>query len=110
MLNRKDHKAANGSSNHTNGHARRDAAKARPGRRRFIISPKAAGQPLSAPPTRPTRGRPPKTDSAAHGKTPNAAVPPAPGAAVPGQALDLTETIKTLLHLAHEHGHVTYDD
>src|SRR5207253_3587223 len=37
-------------------------------------------------------------------------VPPAPGAAAPGQALDLTETIKTLLHLAHEHGHVTYDD
>ena len=28
----------------------------------------------------------------------------------PGQAVDLTETIKTLLHLAHEHGHVTYDD
>ena len=31
-----------------------------------------------------------------------------PGA--PSQAADLTETIKTLLHLAHEHGHVTYDD
>ncbi|MEI6783440.1 MAG: RNA polymerase sigma factor region1.1 domain-containing protein, partial [Verrucomicrobiota bacterium] len=25
-------------------------------------------------------------------------------------AVDMTETIKTLLHLAHEHGHVTYDD
>jgi RNA polymerase primary sigma factor len=25
-------------------------------------------------------------------------------------AIDLTETIKTLLHLAHENGHVTYDD
>ena len=25
-------------------------------------------------------------------------------------AIDLTETIKTLLHLAQEHGHVTYDD
>jgi RNA polymerase primary sigma factor len=25
-------------------------------------------------------------------------------------AVDLTETIKTLLHLAQEHGHVTYDD
>jgi len=33
-----------------------------------------------------------------------------PGPAIPGQAVDLTETIKTLLHLAHEHGHVTYDD
>jgi RNA polymerase primary sigma factor len=29
---------------------------------------------------------------------------------VPGQAVDLAETIKTLLHLAHENGHVTYDD
>src|SRR5262249_31260136 len=28
----------------------------------------------------------------------------------PGQPVDLTETIKTLVHLAHEHGHVTYDD
>src|SRR5207253_302196 len=37
-------------------------------------------------------------------------VPPAPGAAAPGQALDLTEAIKTLLHLAHENGYVTYDD
>jgi RNA polymerase primary sigma factor len=34
--------------------------------------------------------------------------PAAPGA--PGQAADLTEAIKTLLHLAHENGHVTYDD
>jgi RNA polymerase primary sigma factor len=32
----------------------------------------------------------------------------APG--TPAQAADMTETIKTLLHLAHEHGHVTYDD
>src|SRR6266478_4695474 len=111
MLNRKDHKAANGSNHHhANGHERRDAAKARQGRRRFIISPKAAGQPLSAAPTRPGRGRPPKAESAAHNKAAHAPAPAAPGTVAPGQALDLTETIKTLLHLAHEHGHVTYDD
>jgi len=110
MLNRKDHKVANGSNHHTNGHERKDAAKARQGRRRFIISPKAAGQPLSAAPARPGRGRPPKAESNAHNKTGNPATAPAPGTATPGQALDLTETIKTLLHLAHEHGHVTYDD
>jgi RNA polymerase primary sigma factor len=111
MLNRKDHKAANGSNHHhANGHERRDA-KARQGRRRFIISPKAAGQHLSAtPPVRPGRGRPPKAESSAQNKAAHAAAPQAPGTAVPGQALDLTETIKTLLHLAHEHGHVTYDD
>ena len=27
-----------------------------------------------------------------------------------GQPVDLAETIKTLLHLNQEHGHVTYDD
>jgi RNA polymerase primary sigma factor len=112
MLNRKDHKAANGSNHHhTNGHGheRKDAAKARQGRRRFIISPKAAGQPLAAAPTRPGRGRPPKAESA-HNKATHPAAAQPPGTAIPGQALDLTETIKTLLHLAHEHGHVTYDD
>ena len=28
----------------------------------------------------------------------------------PASPVDLTETIKTLLHLAHENGHITYDD
>src|ERR1043166_3516386 len=98
MLNRKDHKVANGSNHHTNGHHRRDAAKARQGRRRFIISPKAAGQALSAHPARPTRGRPPKTEPTPHGKAGQPAVTPTAGPAVPGQAVDLTETIKTLLH------------
>src|SRR5207247_8086133 len=30
--------------------------------------------------------------------------------ATPSQPVDLSETIKTLLHLNQEHGHVTYDD
>jgi RNA polymerase primary sigma factor len=47
-------------------------------------------------------------ESGAEGKAVNASVAPA-GTGVPGQ-VDLTETIKTLLHLAHEHGHITYDD
>lgn len=110
MLNRKDHKVANGSNHHTNGHQRREAAKARQGRRRFIISPKAAGQPLATHPGRPTRGRPPKTESAPQGKAAQTPATPQIGTGTPGQAVDLTETIKTLLHLAHEHGHITYDD
>ncbi len=36
--------------------------------------------------------------------------PAAPGTPSPGNPLDLTETIKTLLHLSQEHGYVTYDD
>ena len=36
--------------------------------------------------------------------------PGAPAAEARTNPLDLNETIKTLVHLAHEHGHVTYDD
>ena len=36
--------------------------------------------------------------------------PAAPGTNAPGNPLDLTETIKALLHLSQEHGYVTYDD
>src|SRR5579862_3573176 len=109
MLNRKASKLSNGADNHGRGGQRSSpAAKGRP-RRRFIISAKAAG----------------RTDTSAHphphppqngGAKPNA-LPgrPLPGAkpAVPGtppSPVDLAETIKTLLHLAHENGHITYDD
>src|SRR5262252_6208223 len=106
MLNRKE-KVSHG-GNHTNGHHRRPAEKARKVRRRFIISPKAALQSHS-PAHEPQRGRPAKPEAAPpKGKGPHPPGTPAP--AVPGQAVDLTETIKTLLHLAHENGHVTYDD
>ena len=129
MLNRKESKMTNGTGHHANGHQRKGAVNPRPVRHRFIVSPKAAGQ---APPAIPsTRGRPPKATVASpikglpqgkhlppgkpgsHGKMPpskNGDPSKPPGPAIPGQAVDLTETIKTLLHLAHEHGHVTYDD
>src|SRR4051812_25846133 len=110
MLNRKE-KFNQRAGNHQNGHSRKDAVKAKPVRRRFIISPKAAGQ-MQSPAPEPHRGRPPKAElpsGKGHpGKPGSGAQPAAPG--VPGQAVDLTETIKTLLHLAHENGHVTYDD
>ena len=86
------------------------APKAEPGtvpaRRRFIISSKARNTPSEA--------------SAANGKGKIAAAsaagtkPAANGhSETPGPAqftVDLTETIKTLVHLAQEHGYVTYDD
>src|ERR1051326_4716372 len=117
MLNRKESKTANGAANQGNGHHGRDAAKNRRPRRRFIISPKAAMQHHSAP--APRRGRPPKSVKAAppanskagQGKISGPSeTAPKPAGSTPGQAADLTETIKTLLHLAHENGHVTYDD
>ncbi len=38
------------------------------------------------------------------------AAPQVPAPNETAQAIDLNETIKTLLHLAHENGHITYDD
>jgi RNA polymerase primary sigma factor len=85
--------------------------KAEPVRRRFIISSKAKKD-LSQPPE-------------ANGKTKNSTSSIADAekrlqnghangnSATPAPAqptVDLTETIKTLLHLAQEHGYVTYDD
>jgi len=114
MLNRKEKQSANGAGNHhTNGHGRPEAIKHKKVRRRFIISAKAAAAhhtpapaPAAPPPAR--RGRPPKVHADAKGAAPT--VPQAPQTTTSGSGIDLTETIKTLLHLAHEHGHVTYDD
>jgi RNA polymerase primary sigma factor len=80
--------------------------KAPPARRRFVISSRAVK--LDAP----------KPETAAPAPT---AKTPAPKAPANGQShavtpsglpasLDLSETIKTLLHLSQEHGYVTYDD
>jgi RNA polymerase primary sigma factor len=116
MLNRKE-KLTHRAGNHQNGHARKEAVKAKPIRRRFIISPKAAAQMQASADQQqeaPHRGRPGKGDlhanaaKAGPGQAKTGGQPTSP--AVPGQPIDLTETIKTLLHLAHENGHVTYDD
>ncbi|HYG22526.1 MAG TPA: RNA polymerase sigma factor RpoD [Verrucomicrobiae bacterium] len=136
MLNKKSVKSSSGQSKrHSRGKERVVAPKpvAKPVRRRFIISSKSA-QALpgkSAQPLRPkTELKKPeiKNSHGSHGQksdhghvkasspskmpiqpplTPPAN-PPVPG--VPGASIDLTETIKTLLHLSQENGYVTYDD
>jgi len=79
--------------------------KAPPVRRRFVISSKAmkpeAAKANSAPPVTPKAV---VTKQPANGQTP----PPASAGLTP--SVDLTETIKTLLHLSQEHGYITYDD
>ncbi|HZL42631.1 MAG TPA: RNA polymerase sigma factor region1.1 domain-containing protein, partial [Verrucomicrobiae bacterium] len=108
MLNRKTNKAPGGRSKPPQRTPEKVVAKsARPVRRRFIISSKSSAHTHSrmeaarnghkkAPPAPKMPISPPQT-------TPNAA-PAAPG------TIDLTETVKTLLHLSQENGYVTYDD
>src|SRR6266571_2983205 len=86
MLKRKDNKLGNVVEHNGHGDQRPGVGKTGRPRRRFIISSKAHGHVgAKAEPTR-------NGESKAH------------------PAVDLTETIKALLHLAREHGHVTYDD
>jgi RNA polymerase primary sigma factor len=108
MLNRKASKQANGSEHRGRPAQRIAASQERRPRRRFIISSKAAGRVEPQPPesrngTKKAHAPSPAKPSEAH-----PAHPVAPG--TPGAVIDLAETIKTLLHLAHENGHITYDD
>ena len=107
MLNRKESKVSNGAENHGRAAHRPAAqAKARP-RRRFIISAKAAARAdISAQSNQ--NGTSKAAAGAAVAKTLTPPKAPVPG--VPASPVDLAETIKTLLHLAHENGHITYDD
>src|SRR5579859_4917219 len=99
MLNRKESKASNGAENHGRAGNRQAAAKGRP-RRRFIISAKAAARADTSAPS--NQNGTAKTPSANAPKTLPGAKAPVPG--VPPSPIDLAETIKTLLHLAHENG------
>jgi RNA polymerase primary sigma factor len=72
--------------------------KTAPVRRRFVISSKAV-KPETAKPTAPVAAKPASESPA-----------PASLSANLTTSVDLTETIKTLLHLSQEHGYVTYDD
>src|SRR6266404_8801530 len=104
MLNRK-RQLANGASHHTNGRRPGAEAKRKKHARRFIISAKARNGRRT---TEVLNGSA-KIHSSPRGKPAPAgarAIIPA-GSSIPP---DVTETIKTLVQLAREHGHVTYDD
>ena len=108
MLKRKDNKLGNGAEHNGHGDQRRGVGKTGRPRRRFIISSKAHGHVgAKAELTRngESKAHPAEQAKAAYASSRRV---PAPGA--PRPAVDLTETIKALLHLAREHGHVTYDD
>ena len=100
MLNRKTAAARGG--------ARHAKAKSAPVRRRFVITSSAR---RSAAKTADADGKS-KTHaiSVAAGKLPPSSQATAAAPASAQSTVDLTETIKTLLHLAQEHGYITYDD
>ena len=108
MLNRKEKKSANEAGQR--GRPRGRPASANPHRphRRFVISHKAHS--FGKPGVTETPAEPPKAHDATQAKAAYANSHEAPKTGRPNPAMDLTETIKTLIHLAHEHGHVTYDD
>jgi RNA polymerase primary sigma factor len=107
MLNRKESKLSNGSESRGRNGQRTPATKGRP-RRRFIISARAAGR-IEASKNEPRNGSS-KPHSPVLPNTPSSGQPQGVAAGAAASAVDLAETIKTLLHLAHENGHVTYDD
>jgi len=74
-------------------------AKTPPVRRRFVISSKAL---------KPEAQKKVPAPAAPEVKLTTNGQPAAP--ASPATSVDLSETIKTLLHLSQEHGYITYDD
>ncbi len=87
--------------------------KTAPVRRRFVISSKAL-KPDAQKPKAPTP-LPPAAPAAKQPAKPLAKLPANGQATTPSSSgtnttVDLTETIKTLLHLGQEHGYITYDD
>ncbi|HZT22544.1 MAG TPA: RNA polymerase sigma factor RpoD [Verrucomicrobiae bacterium] len=72
-------------------------------RRRFVISSSARRNAERTGTTQTSSSNPPE-------KTPANGHAAAAPAASPQSSAELTETIKTLLHLAQEHGYITYDD
>jgi RNA polymerase primary sigma factor len=107
MLNRKA-AAASAARGRRHDGGRRAQAKPVPARRRFVITGSARRNAAKAADA---NGKSKTHDVAvAAGKLPpnNHANAAAPAPAQP--SVDLTETVKTLLHLAQEHGYITYDD
>jgi len=89
------------------GGGRNAGAKPAPARRRFVVS--IARREVSKPAEANGKARLPGVNPPASGTQ---KLPPGnQAAAAPMQSsVDLTETVKTLLHLAQEHGYITYDD
>jgi RNA polymerase primary sigma factor len=104
MLNRK---TAAPSASRSRPHSSDRPAKAKPVRRRFVITSSARRNAAKAADA--NGQSKPHAGSAAE-KSPASGHAHAAAPASGQTSVDLTETVKTLLHLAQEHGYITYDD
>jgi RNA polymerase primary sigma factor len=114
MLNRKENKVTHMADANGRREEPRASGKGRPHRRRFIISSRAARRPETpaavVPPNVLAKPSASTSSKALQAKAAYASTHESPAAGATATPVDLAETIKTLLHLSHEHGHVTYDD
>ena len=99
MLNRKPSKSS--APSHRSGHK---PSGGKPYRQRFVISSRKSREHAKSHDSHRAAAK------ATNRKSPSTNGHAAPAAAVSVAPVDLQETIKTLLHLAQEHGYVTYDD
>jgi RNA polymerase primary sigma factor len=118
MLNRKTTKSPHGAAKKPQPRGReRTEPKGRPVRRRFIISSKNSASHVRARADESKNGHNKdnhnKSKVSPQQKTSQQKMPIQPepnNSATLTTTVDLTETIKTLLHLSQENGYVTYDD
>ena len=114
MLKRKATVAKSAPSNKRSSRPKVSQAKTPPVRRRFVISSKAMkpGTAVAKPVVGnkvqpPAASASPKLPTKPPAKSLTSVQTPVASGVT---AIDLTETIKTLVHLGQEHGYVTYDD
>jgi RNA polymerase primary sigma factor len=108
MLKRKSSVSSKASRSRKSHSVPKAEAKPAPVRRRFIISSKARSVSANAPEMN-GKGKHAAASGTAAKLTANGQ-PEAPVSSPLQSTVDLTETIKTLVHLGQEHGYVTYDD
>ena len=105
-------KKSPGSARKTQRATKNAKAKAAPVRRRFVITSSARRNAAKAP-TPVEKSRPATNLVAEADKRVQNGHANGNGngnGTAPQLSVDLTETIKTLLHLSQEHGYITYDD
>src|SRR5271169_137653 len=110
MLKRKSSAPHKASRSRKNDGAPKNRAKTAPVRRRFVITSNAKRTAAKPPESNGNAKHTATSIQAAAQKLPANGQPGAGAHAPAVSTVDLTETIKTLVHLAQEHGYITYDD